>query len=1391
MANPSRKFTAGSHEASSHAPEQILCAYESHLQENPDITAAEKWPDLERVAPDLYQPLLLGMLQREQAHRQQDGQAFDGDELRRRLPAFPALVEAVLNQDREPRDIAQRLPQYEYLSPIHGNPYGGAYKIRHGPSGDTRVLWRISAFFVDTEGLQAERAAAGMVHLFHPNIAAPIELLQHRGDVYVISEYFPGENLADLILRAGRRPLPVPVICEIFSQTARGLASIHAHFKAHADLRPANVLIGCRQTELGQVKLSGVTGGLIDEHRARFALWPAGLRFAPAFCAPEVASGQQAPDTRSDVFSLGRLVYATLLGQPPATWLGGSDTPEASPPLCRIRPDCPPDLEAAIAQMTAPDPDERFETAGDVLDVLQRYAVPSQLVAWVQRIPQTLSEHTGEVATEESSLLVFPICGHDDHHSDPAAATSHVPRQPVMVAGDGASAEPLPQTPISTVEPELRDATAAARTARGTWKQFPRRRPMLTLAGGLLLAMCLFGGSFLRNLPSPIAPANDPAWVADLITLPGPNGDWWFDEVPWYTPEVRSELARRIYDRDPELDLVQLQQLAARLKSHPDYETVDQLHAVVRELIRGMPSETALPARQIDEVSPAAHSVSELKEEYAGVLRDLPTTEQDSAARWHLRAVLLEAQSETDQAAEAYRQALERYAASSRTRDGPLKALCATDYARLLAEYQRNYRKANTYYRLAIEQSPSLSLKVTSMCRLADSLRHWNRSTEATKTLRDAQRTLQSDPEVLPEHPLHALIAETQGWVAFDNWQLKEATEAFDRAHQTRLAHSRSGNPRSWRAIIWIEQGQAMTAHFRGQQQQAQEKYRRLLERIDSSLRGGFIRDLPKQQRTELTARRPNLYERLADCYLFGAGIDHLEACVALDKAIVATEDPDFELERTWPHVVALKYKYSIALLLAGNRDEAIEAMQSATLDIQKRQTSETGVTEGQRRIFESTQTVAQSLLQMETGSPEQRQVALEQLQAFHRAASTKITRKNLNLLMLVTEQLLQPAQLPEDKAARIVRRLDAIIRTLKVRDTEGATSLYLQRYCESGQRALRNVNSVSLALDQTDTDSSIAAVLTESRRQAPPALRGLTRGTIEVDDAGRPVRCRLHVLTIGVSDYQHHPELQLTCAAEDAEALFSAYDQLCINPQAADSANQLFLKGEFRKLTNEQATRGAIIDNITDMARLASEKDLLIISLSGHGIVDEGGEFYFLPTDYRDDQFPSSGIRNADLRDFSQGDGNTILVLDACHSGAATSKYTRSAINRQVSNALARFTGAQKGLVVLAASASDKTAAENPRYGHGVLTLALLEAIEGRYHELAAEESRREGRPLPPLPHPQDNSGLITLHDIQYYVGSRVPGLTDGAQRTTFNRYGGDLSMRDIPIRFYTNDAE
>jgi serine/threonine-protein kinase len=246
--------------------------------------------------------------------------------------------------------------------------------------------------------LREARAAA---RLAHPNIVC-VHLVAETPErvPYIVMEYLGGENLADLLEREGRLE-PARAIA-IARQIASALAEAHAGGVIHRDLKPENIAVvrgrgagepvtpqGSRSTaalraatelpvkilDFGIAKLTD--GALVSESQRR--LTHEGAIFGtPHYIAPEQAQGA-ALDGRADLYGLGCLLYRMLSGRlpfdghPVAVMLGHIGA--VPPPLDALRPELPPDLVAITMRCLAKRPDDRFDSAEDLLAALERAAV--------------------------------------------------------------------------------------------------------------------------------------------------------------------------------------------------------------------------------------------------------------------------------------------------------------------------------------------------------------------------------------------------------------------------------------------------------------------------------------------------------------------------------------------------------------------------------------------------------------------------------------------------------------------------------------------------------------------------------------------------------------------------------------------------------------------------------------------------------------------------------------------------------------------------------------------------------------------------------------------------------------------------------------------------------
>lgn len=240
---------------------------------------------------------------------------------------------------------------------------------------------------------QLEREARLLGELGHPNIVLCHDFVKQRDRMYLVLEYIDGFSLAELIARAGKGRVDIMTVAQIGAEIARGLAHAHERGIVHRDVKPSNVLLSKR----GEIKL--VDFGIAQRERLPTADEPltSATAFAasigpsssrpdeneafgtPAYMSPEQILGEFV-DARSDVFSLGVVLYEMLTGTRPFD-RGDADRRAAAQRIrrdpavpLRVRaPDVPRALETVIMRSLEKLPADRYPTAHAVADLLDDY----------------------------------------------------------------------------------------------------------------------------------------------------------------------------------------------------------------------------------------------------------------------------------------------------------------------------------------------------------------------------------------------------------------------------------------------------------------------------------------------------------------------------------------------------------------------------------------------------------------------------------------------------------------------------------------------------------------------------------------------------------------------------------------------------------------------------------------------------------------------------------------------------------------------------------------------------------------------------------------------------------------------------------------------------------
>src|SRR5450631_457818 len=197
------------------------------------------------------------------------------------------------------------------------------YRARDTRLGRDVALKVVSeALGADTAFLERfEREAKLAASLTHPNVVALFDVGVHDGKPYFVTELLQGETLRD---RLAKGPPPLSTALEWAAQMAQGLAAAHEHGIAHRDLKPENVFISrdghVKLLDFGIAKLVEAAQGATPHGLMEQTLSPSGgstgtgmVLGTPGYMSPEQVRGE-AVDERTDVFSLGAVLYEMLSG---------------------------------------------------------------------------------------------------------------------------------------------------------------------------------------------------------------------------------------------------------------------------------------------------------------------------------------------------------------------------------------------------------------------------------------------------------------------------------------------------------------------------------------------------------------------------------------------------------------------------------------------------------------------------------------------------------------------------------------------------------------------------------------------------------------------------------------------------------------------------------------------------------------------------------------------------------------------------------------------------------------------------------------------------------------------------------------------------------------------
>jgi hypothetical protein len=293
------------------------------------------------------------------------------------------------------------------------------------------------------------------------------------------------------------------------------------------------------------------------------------------------------------------------------------------------------------------------------------------------------------------------------------------------------------------------------------------------------------------------------------------------------------------------------------------------------------------------------------------------------------------------------------------------------------------------------------------------------------------------------------------------------------------------------------------------------------------------------------------------------------------------------------------------------------------------------------------------------------------------------------------------------------------------------------------GKQSSAGVQEYALSVPKRDVTLSLLA---KNRwTTSEPATVRLRWDGAEPQITTKP---KLHVLAVGISAYQDST-LALEFAAKDAQDFSETLRR---------QAGGLYEQVNVKLITNQEATKDKILDGLEWIDSHTSTSDLAMIFLAGHGVNDSGGIYYFLPVDADTNRLRRTSLPYSDIKNtIATLAGKTLLFVDSCHAGDVMGMRRGVADINALVNEL---TSAENGAVVFASSTGRQFALEDPAWGNGAFTKALIEGLQG------GADYRK--------------TGAITVNMLDLYLSERVKALTNGQQTPTTTK---PQTIQDFPI--------
>ncbi|HEY8187461.1 MAG TPA: protein kinase [Pyrinomonadaceae bacterium] len=314
----------------------------------------------------------------------------------------------LLSGDKPESLIGQQLSHYEITGLLGEGGMGTVYLAHDARLGRKVAVKLLPPYFTGDQNrlYRFEQEARAASALNHPNIITIHEIGESDSGRYLVTEFVEGQTLRE---RLTQSRMGLSEALAVITQVASALAAAHEAGIVHRDIKPENLMIRrdglVKVLDFGLAKLTESQQPAVDTQAATAIKTDAGVVMGTVrYMSPEQARGQKV-DARTDIFSLGVVLYEMVTGEAPFEGASAGDVIAAilitePPPLAQYAPDLPVELDGIVTKSLAKDKEKRYQVVEDLLLDLRRLKQQLEFETQHGSVSQTIA---GEASVSQGT----------------------------------------------------------------------------------------------------------------------------------------------------------------------------------------------------------------------------------------------------------------------------------------------------------------------------------------------------------------------------------------------------------------------------------------------------------------------------------------------------------------------------------------------------------------------------------------------------------------------------------------------------------------------------------------------------------------------------------------------------------------------------------------------------------------------------------------------------------------------------------------------------------------------------------------------------------------------------------------------------------------------------